>query len=80
MMTIITSEDETLMVFPKGTMVISIPVEEDEYQLHHLDQLEPVDDESYNEISSLYDIVLKKKPKPKLTIIKGGKNEVPDTA
>lgn len=51
-------------------MVVTIPKEEKEQQLQHLNSLIPSDQEQYDEITTLINLVL---GKPILTIIKGGR-------
>jgi len=63
-----------------GDMVITIPKEEKEQQLRHLDSLEPADQAQYDEITELINIVngtkgmdkLSTPPKPThLKLVKG---------
>lgn len=70
MITVIAEEDGTLFVANKGDMVITIPASEKEYQLHHLDQLEPNDQAAFDEITTLLDKVNGKKPKLVLRRVK----------
>lgn len=51
-------------------MVITIPKEEKEQQLKHLNDLIPKDDAQFEEISVLINMV---EGRPTLTLIKGGK-------
>lgn len=60
------------MILFNGDMVITIPKEEKEQQLQHLDSLIPADQAQYDEIAVLIDLVEGNKSKPKLTLIKGG--------
>lgn len=61
------------MILQNGDMVIQIPKEEKEQQLQHLDSLIPIDQSQYDEITVLLDMVEERKPRPKLTLIKGEK-------
>lgn len=45
------------MILLNGDMVITIPKEEKEQQLRHLDSLEPADKAQYDEITELFNIV-----------------------
>jgi hypothetical protein len=64
------------VILPNGDMVITIPKEEKEIQLQHLNSLEPTDRVQFDEITVLMDIVnqSKKDCKPivNLRLIKGG--------
>lgn len=52
-------------------MVITIPKEEKDLQLHHLNSLEPKDKLQFDELTELFAIV---NNKPNLKLIIGGKN------
>lgn len=54
-----------------GDMVITIPKEEKEQQLQHLDSLIPADQVQYAEITELINLVEGIKPRPKLILVKG---------
>lgn len=58
------------MILQNGDMVITIPKEEKEQQLKHLNDLIPKDDAQFEEISVLINMV---EGRPTLTLIKGGK-------
>lgn len=64
------------VILPNGDMVITIPKEEKEQQLQHLNSLEPTDRVQFDEITVLMDIVnqSKKDCKPivNLRLIQGG--------
>lgn len=60
------------MILLNGDMVITIPKEEKEQQLQHLDSLIPADQAQYDEITELMNIVEGIKPKPThLKLVKG---------
>lgn len=63
------------MILLNGDMVITIPKEEKEQQLQHLNSLIPADQTQYDEITELLTIVNPeekcKLTKPKLTLVKG---------
>ena len=48
-----------------GTMIIIIPKEEKQHQIQHLESLEPLTDEQYDEITIILNI-LNKKPNLRL--------------
>lgn len=58
------------MILLNGDMVITIPKEEKEQQLQHLNSLIPADQAQYDEITVLLNLV---ENKPTLKLIKGGK-------
>ena len=58
------------MILQNGDMVITIPKEEKEQQLKHLNDLIPKDGDQFEEISVLINMV---EGRPTLTLIKGGK-------
>lgn len=58
------------MILFNGDMVITIPKEEKEQQLQHLESLIPADDAQYEEISELFNLV---NNKPTFKLIQGGK-------
>lgn len=58
------------MILENGDMVITIPKEEKEQQLQHLNSLEPADKVQFDEITVLLNRVHQK---PTLKLIKGGK-------
>lgn len=62
------------MILFNGDMVVTIPKEEKEQQLQHLNSLIPADEVQYDEITELLNLVGGKKSKPKLTLVKGGKS------
>lgn len=47
------------MILKNGDMVITIPKEEKEKQIAHLELLEPIDDEQYNEITIMLNLIRK---------------------
>lgn len=51
-----------------GDMVVTIPKEEKEQQLQHLDSLIPADQAQYDEITVLFNLV---ENKPTLKLVKG---------
>lgn len=55
-------------ILDNGDMVITIPKEEKEQQLQHLDSLIPADKAQYDEITVLFDLV---NDKPALKLVKG---------
>ena len=55
-------------ILNNGDMIITIPKEEKELQLHHLDSLIPADQAQYDEITELMNIV---NGKPTLKLVKG---------
>lgn len=60
------------LILLNGDMVITIPKEEKEQQLRHLDSLEPADDAQYEEITELYDLVNQTvKKRNHLKLVKG---------
>ncbi len=58
------------MILINGDMVITIPKEEKEQQLAHLEGLIPKDDAQFDEITTLINMV---ENKPNLKLIHGGK-------
>lgn len=64
------------IIFFNGDMVITIPKEEKEQQLQHLDSLIPADQAQYDEITVLFDLVNesvtnRNQLKPTLKLVKG---------
>lgn len=58
------------MILLDGTMVITIPKEEKEQQLQHLNSLIPANNVEYDEITVLINLVERR---PTLRLIQGGK-------
>lgn len=56
------------MILFNGDMVITIPKEEKEQQLQHLNSLIPADEVQYDEITVLLNLV---ENKPNLKLVKG---------
>lgn len=58
------------VILQNGDMVVTIPKEEKEQQLRHLNSLIPANNVEYDEITVLLNLV---EHKPTLTLIQGGK-------